>query len=56
MIKLTFDNYEIYRFPDYDSLRAKECELEADKNCRTIWAFINDKAEHFVIKAWFKGE
>lgn len=45
---------EIYRFPSYDELRAKEHELEADKNCVAGRVFINDRAEHWVIKAEFK--
>jgi len=45
---------EIFRFPSYLSLRAKERELEADKNCVAGHVFINDRAEHWVIKAEFK--
>ena len=45
---------EIYRFPSYDELRAKERELEADKNCTWVQSFISDKAFSWVIKAEFK--
>jgi len=45
---------EIYHFNSYEALRAMGRELEADKNCVAGHLFINDRAEHWVIKAEFK--